>query len=275
MTRRPKTRRPKTRQPKTRLPMSRRRRRWWIAGVAATALLAAAVALTAIAFPSVAAITCPGCYGLERIRPGLYAEPGLSQERRRHVVAVADQAGERVRAFFGGRAGSPDVLVCLSEDCYRRIGGGRERGIAVLNRSVMLSPRGVDPVIASHELAHVELHARLAGADVPQWFDEGLAVLVSGDPRYLAPDGDRCLAEPRRPLPVTLGAWLRGASADARLYAEAACQVSRWAAANGGEAGLRTLVARLSAGRPFDTLVTVASPPPAGQAPSGPHPPYR
>ena len=45
--------------------------------------------------------------------------------------------------------------MCLSDDCYRRIGGGRERGIAVLNRAVMLSPRGVNPVIAAHELTHL------------------------------------------------------------------------------------------------------------------------
>ncbi|MEV0230576.1 hypothetical protein [Nonomuraea sp. NPDC050786] len=235
-----------------------RRKRWWIAGAVIAVLLTAAAAVTVIAFPSVAAVTCPGCYGLERLQPGVYAEPGLPQARRRQVSEVVEQANKRVRDFFGGRVGSPDVLVCLSDDCYRRIGGGRERGIAVLNRSVMLSPRGVDPVIASHELTHVELHARLDGAEVPQWFDEGLAVLVSDDPRYLAPAGDRCLPDSRRSppaaLPVTLDDWLRAASADPRLYAEAACQVSRWAEKNGGNQAVRTLVERLSAGQPFPDM---------------------
>ncbi|MFG1943168.1 hypothetical protein [Nonomuraea sp. NPDC048826] len=60
----------------------------------------------------------------------------------------------------------------------------------------MLSPRGADPVIASHELSHVELHTRLAGAEVPQWFDEGLAVVVCGDPRYLAPASVRVSPSP-------------------------------------------------------------------------------
>ncbi|WP_063780944.1 hypothetical protein [Nonomuraea sp. SBT364] len=226
----------------------RRRRGWRIAATVTAVLLAAAVALTAIAFPSVAATTCPGCYGLERLRPGLYAELGLAPAERRHVAEVVDQANQRVRAFFGGRVSSPDVLVCLSDDCYRRIGGGRERGIAVLNRSVMLSPRGVDPVIASHELTHVELHARLDGADVPQWFDEGLAVLVSDDPRYLAPAGDRCLLDSRRALPATLADWLRTASANPHVYAEAACRVSRWAGRNGGTKALPTLIERLSTG---------------------------
>ncbi|WP_201761448.1 MULTISPECIES: hypothetical protein [unclassified Nonomuraea] len=238
------------------MPLIRRRasrhgRGWWIAGTLTAVLLAVAVVVTTIAFPSVAATTCPGCYGLQRLRSGLYAEPGLAPAQRRHVAEVVEQANQRVRDFFGGRASAPDVLVCLTDDCYRRIGGGRERGIAVLNRSVMLSPRGVDPVIASHELTHVELHVRLDGAEVPQWFDEGLAVLVSDDPRYLAPAGDRCLLDSRRPLPVTLGDWLRAASADHRVYAEAACQVSRWAGTNGGKQAVLTLVERLSAGHAF------------------------
>ncbi|MBE1585635.1 hypothetical protein ACFPOI_46955 [Nonomuraea angiospora] len=229
----------------------RKGRPWRIAGAAVAVLLTAAVVVTAIAFPSVAATTCPGCYGLERLQPGAYVELGLPPARRRQVSEVVEQANQRVRDFFGGRKSSPDLLVCLSDDCYRRIGGGGERGIAVLNRAVMLSPRGVDPVIASHEMTHVELHARLNGAEVPQWFDEGLAVLVSDDPRYLAPTGDRCLVDPRQPLPVTLDEWLRAASADPRTYAQAACQVSRWVGANGGKEAVRTLVERLSAGQAF------------------------
>ncbi|GAA4567008.1 DUF4179 domain-containing protein [Planotetraspora kaengkrachanensis] len=234
------------------MPLIRRQgRRRWIAVAVAAILLTAAAVLTAIAFPSIAATTCPGCYGLQRLQPGLYAEPGLSPARRRHVIATVAQADQRIRTFFGGRESSPDILVCLSENCYRRIGGGHERGVAVLDRAVMLSPRGADPVIAAHELTHVELHARLDGADVPQWFDEGLAVLVSEDPRYLAPTGDRCLADSHRPLPATIEDWLRAASGDPRLYAEAACQVSRWASTNGGNAAVRTLIERLSTGQAF------------------------
>jgi hypothetical protein len=88
----------------------------------------------------------------------------------------------------------------------------------VLNRAVMLSPRGIDAVIAAHELAHVELHERLGShaGHVPQWFDEGLAVLVSDDPRYLRPETavDRCLVASDEALPATLPEWLRAAGAD-------------------------------------------------------------
>jgi hypothetical protein len=194
------------------------------------AVLLALVVGVSAAFPAVAATTCPGCYGLERLRPGLHVEPGIGAEQRARVTGAVDEGTRSVAAFFGGLRSAPDFLACVTDDCYTRIGGGGERGIAVLNRAVMLSPRGIDPVIAAHELTHVELHARLGSGSVPQWFDEGLAVLVSDDPRYLRPDGDRCLVEPAGPLPETLGDWLSAASADARVYAQAACAVSRWSA---------------------------------------------
>ncbi|MGN9788942.1 hypothetical protein ACTMTF_46640 [Nonomuraea sp. ZG12] len=194
-------------------------------------------------------------------QPGVHAEQGLSGEQRARVSQVVEAARQRVGDFYGGRLSSPKLLVCLTEECYQRIGGGKERGIAVLNRSVMLSPRGLDPVIASHELSHIELHERIGGgADVPQWFDEGLAVVVSDDPRYLAPASapDRCLIEPTGPLPVTLGEWLHAAGQDPGTYAKSACQVSRWLRRNGERAGLQTLIKGLNNGDPFTTLVKVA-----------------
>jgi hypothetical protein len=211
------------------------------------AVLLAIVVGVSVAFPAVAATACPGCYGLERVRPGLHVEPGVDADRRAQVSAAVDEGTQRVAAFFGGLRSTPDFLACLTDPCYARIGGGGERGIAVLNRAVMLSPRGIDPVIAAHELTHVELHTRLGGRPVPQWFDEGLAVLVSDDARYLRPGGDRCLVEPAGPLPNTLDAWLRGASADPQLYAQAACAVTRWTAGHDP----RALIADLAAGGAF------------------------
>ncbi|MEU8195686.1 hypothetical protein AB0C10_18070 [Microbispora amethystogenes] len=266
---------PKWRRAGSRGGTARRGRMWLLVALAALPVTAAAV--VAVAYPSLAATTCPGCYGLERLAEGVYAEPGLPPHRKRQVISAVEEAERRVRDFYGGRRASPRILACLSDRCYRRIGGGGERGVAVLNRAVMLSPSGVDPVIASHEMSHVELHVRLdSGAQVPQWFNEGLAVLVSGDPRYLAPDpapgtlaertpgtapgtaagapADRCLASTDGPLPATLDAWLRAAGADRNTYARAACRVSRWVTANGGPHVVLDLVRRLNEGETFGAV---------------------
>ncbi|WP_327091400.1 hypothetical protein OIE66_12360 [Nonomuraea sp. NBC_01738] len=217
-------------------------KRSWVLKVVVvlTALLAVGAGGVAWAYPSVAATACPGCYGLSEVTDGVYAEPGLTPEQRRQVTDTAGEAVRRVTAFYGDRLSSPTMLICLTEQCYQRLGGGKEKGVAVLNRAVILSPRGVDPVIASHELSHVELHARVS-ADIPQWLDEGLAVVVSDDSRYLKPGpGDRCTAEPGAGLPVTLQEWLRAASADERTYARAACAAWRRLTAEGGVKALIT-----------------------------------
>jgi hypothetical protein len=226
--------------------LRRRRRWWWRAPAGVGVLLAAGVLGVVTAFPAVAATTCPACYGLEQLRPGLHVEPGLTAAQQRQVSAAVDGGTRRVAEFFGGLRSDPAFLACLTQRCYERIGGGGERGIAVLNRAVMLSPRGTDPVIASHELTHVELHARLGTASAPQWFDEGLAVLVSDDPRYLLPEGpgDRCRVAPAGPLPESLDGWLRAAGADQQVYAQAGCAVSRLLAAH----DVHALVALLAAG---------------------------
>ncbi|WP_283136322.1 hypothetical protein [Rhizohabitans arisaemae] len=222
------------------------------------ALPLALAAVVTAAFPSVAATTCPGCYGMEELAPDVYAEPGLAPSGRRQVISAVQEGSRRVRDFYGGKRSAPRILACLTDGCYRRIGGGGERGIAVLNRAVMLSPAGVDPVIAAHEISHVELDSRLNSGrgELPQWFDEGLAVLVSGDPRYLAPEtaGDRCLASTDAALPVTLDAWLRAAGADKTTYAKAACRVTRWVTANGGPRAVLDLIRRMNAGERFEAV---------------------
>ncbi|MDX3109670.1 hypothetical protein ACIBO5_52440 [Nonomuraea angiospora] len=223
----------------------------------------AVVAGVAVAFPSVAATTCPGCYGMIQVRPGLYLEPGLPPTRERQVAEVIDAANRRVADFYGGRRSSPDILVCATTRCYQKIGGGGERGIAVLNRAVMLSPKGIDAVIASHEMSHVELHARL-GSDaglIPQWFDEGLAVVVSDDPRYLKPEGtaDRCRVAPQGALPQTLDDWLLTAKADQDTYAKAACRASQWLQTNGGSKAVLELIEHMAAGGDLPASLAAAT----------------
>lgn len=220
---------------------------------------AVAIGAVVVMFPVVASTTCPWCYGMTKAAPRLYVDDGASRAERRRAAAVVDAAGSRVATFYGSRESAPRVLACTTAACYAHIGGGRERGVAVLNRAVILSPRGLDPVIASHEMSHVKLHRRLGSSadDVPQWFDEGLAVLVAGDPRYLRPAsaGDRCKVEPGTDLPVTLDEWLSAAGDDPDVYAGSACKVSRWVDANGGPSAVRDLVRRMKDGEDFTAIV--------------------
>jgi hypothetical protein len=125
--------------------------------------------------------------------------------------------------------------------------------------ALILAPNGDNPVIAAHELSHIELHSRIGRIKtfekvIPQWFDEGLAVVASGDPRYLKPEGvaDRCTAEPTADLPASRGAWVARVQRD-DLYPKAACRVLRWMNAKGGRAAVGKLAAAIARGEDFAT----------------------
>jgi hypothetical protein len=214
---------------------------------------------TMIAYPAAAAVACPACYGFQSLGHNLFVEASMSPEQRTHTSAVVDQARDQVASFYGTLSGSPRILVCTTSDCYRRVGGGGSRGMALLTFALLLSQRGIDPVIAAHELSHIELHNRLGlvrtvRRAVPQWFDEGVAVVVSNDPRYLvAPDRrDRCIVADAGDLPTTRSAWTHGAAND-NLYAKAACRVSRWIADKGGPRAVIDLISQVAQGRDFDS----------------------
>lgn len=229
-------------------------------GGLAAALIAGAMALDII-YPPAAAAACPACYSLAPVAPGVFVDRDSTPPKTAHAVETVDEARGRVRRFYGTLESSPRILVCLTEACYQRIGGGGSTGIALLNLTLLLSPRGDQVVIASHEMAHIELHHRLGliatiERDVPQWFDEGLAALVSDDPRYLAPEGasDRCLLHSTEDLPVARSAWVIEAR-NRELYAKAACRVFQWMTANGGPKAVPALLSAISAGASFESLV--------------------
>lgn len=207
------------------------RRRWIVAGVVA-GLLGLGAGGTAFAAPAVAAMSCPQCYGLTGLGDGVYAD----REDASHLAMVA-AAKRRIADFYGERTSDARVLICTTAECYRRIGGGGEKGRAFGRWALMLSPAGADETIATHELAHIEMHKRLGWSydRVPRWFDEGLAVVISDDARYLRPasEPDRCRVPYEEAAPVAGMDWAavtKGGSD--RGYLLAACVVSRWLTAN-------------------------------------------
>jgi hypothetical protein len=228
---------------------------------AATAALALLGTVgTVVAFPFGAATVCPACYGLERLSGNIFVERAASPEQRARVAAVLEQARNRVAAFYGSLETRPRILVCVTDHCYSRIRYAGSRGNALLDLALQLSPRGIDPVIATHELSHIELHHRLGNirqltGAIPSWFDEGVAVVVSDDRRYLAPADapDRCLVRSEEMLPAGIFEWKRemGRYDSRQLYAKSACRVADWMAARGGAAAVLRLVDGVSSGTSF------------------------
>lgn len=208
-----------------------------------------------VALPAMAAYVCPSCYGLEPVSSSLFVESAMSAADRTTLRETVAEASERVATFYGSFDRRPTVLACATEACTRRLGGRGARATAFGTLFVRTSPRGLDQTILAHEFSHVEFHARVGDyrfltGSVPAWFDEGLAVVVSNDARYLgagATSRTRCLADPDGDLPSNPFRWAQEVEDSGRsrtMYAQAACRVMRWMEANGGKTGLLAVLQR-------------------------------
>lgn len=199
------------------------------------ALLGTSAAAVIYLAPVLAAVACPSCYGLERLTPRLYVEQHIPAAKQQQLQEMLRSAEERVLQNLGTQIMKrPYILACHSVECDQRLGGKGARAVAYGSDIIRLSPRGWDPVILTHELAHIVLHEQISLRDwaqnrLPAWVDEGIAVIVSRDPRYLeiSQTGQlSCKIAPDAPLPEEPRDWGREAGAGQRdIYAMAACRV--------------------------------------------------
>jgi hypothetical protein len=199
---------------------------------------------------------------MERLTPNLVVESGMPAATRDQLRSDAEAAEAKVRLFYGVFARYPILVACSTDECDRRLGGRGARAVTMtipFVSIIRLAPRGLNLTILTHEFSHVELHRRigvlklLRGA-IPAWFDEGVAVIVSDDERYLNPGAtahDRCKREVARPLPVSAFVWAPEAGKDPMLYADAACLAVRWMDINGGRDGVLRQIDAIAEGQDF------------------------
>jgi hypothetical protein len=157
--------------------------------VAVSIMLLLGAMAAAVAVPGPQHMICPSCYDLEKIGPNVYVEATFTDRQRGRMLRDLKRARQRVAAFFGAIKSNPRIVVCRSRACANIFGSQGAKGVAYGWFAILLSPSRIFDVIAAHELVHIELHWRMglsgwARGTVPVWFDEGLATVISGDPRY-------------------------------------------------------------------------------------------
>ncbi len=206
----------------------------------------------------------PEASGLEMVRPGVYVDPAMTAPRREAFAADLEAGRQRAAEFYGGLISSPKVVACASMACYRRFGGIGRKGVS-RNGALLLSPEGLTPVIVAHEWSHAELAARIGQLrtwwSVPQWFDDGIAVHLSGDPEYTEEAWRGATDNGTKAPPLseleTLRGWLRVTGKDGKTkqlsYGTARHEVAGWYAAAGPD-GFRALIEGLKNGDDFRKL---------------------
>lgn len=204
------------------------------------------------------------------------------------------QARQRIRQFWGQSRGHAVLIYCPIQSQYEAYcaggeGAGCSLGTPWGDSFLVLGPEGNSPDVIAHELCHDELYARLGWLrvkrDIPQWFNEGLAMML--DYRFSSPVNNKAgetaaqryndyraewLFRTRTPdgydsahfgqkiRPIALAKlestrdFFEGDYARVMLaYTTAGLEVSRWLATAGQSAVLK-LTNAVAAGEDFETV---------------------
>jgi len=130
----------------------------------------------------------PETFGMEKISDYVYVNPEMSKNSREKILEYVKESRKNIVAIYGGVKSTPDVIACSTEECYRKFGGVTSKAKNYGGVSFLLSPRGMTAPLITHEWSHNELYTRLDSfwyyRNIPQWFDEGLAVVASKEPTH-------------------------------------------------------------------------------------------
>lgn len=144
----------------------------------------------------------PNWFGMLEIAPNIFAPESMPRTARVEAIALAEDGETAVEAFFGWPSSRPIIVLCPKDSCDAFFGQSGVAGIAYGRRVIRLNESGINSEIMRHELAHTALKERIGEVNaalgaVPAWFDEGLAVLISGDKRYMGAPEEAALADLR------------------------------------------------------------------------------
>lgn len=196
--------------------------------------------------------TIPTRHGMAQAEPGLWVDAAAGPERLAAIRATLAEAASGVgRALGATRA--VEWRICTTPACDRANGmanRGMTYGASVITLN---STAWNDRSAYMHELTHATLHATqplggFLGLRLPLWFNEGVAVLVSGAPERAA-DPSACDRKRKGELPQTARDFVRLApnpKQALRVYIRSTCAVRAWLAQGHS---LREVVPQLAAGR--------------------------
>ncbi len=136
--------------------------------------------------------------------------------RYKEALALYDEAYTFVHSSVGAIEQKPRVIFCASHACFRSFGFDKAAAHTVGISGIVISPRGWKDHYIRHEMIH-HLQAERLGVfgqwRSPAWLTEGMAFVLSQDPR---PD----LGEPRQQDRAAFEKWYQTVG-KARLWEEA------------------------------------------------------
>ncbi len=197
--------------------------------------LTAAACVLALITGAASAQVLPSRKAMREHMPGLWIDANANAEQADEVVRRIGAAGNRVKKALGS-TGTPQWRVCVTKACDKA-NGMQFKGVTYGKLLVTINSEAwQDTGAYTHEYAHATLHGAqpmigLLRQTLPLWFDEGVAVIISGEPPEAA-DKKVCAKPPRVPLPKTTLDFQRAAGTDPKkalpIYKASACAVRGW-----------------------------------------------
>ena len=137
-------------------------------------------------------------------------------DAKAEAAARYDEAHAFVTSWVDAIERKPRAIFCASEACFRSFGFDRAAAHTVGISGIVVGPRGWKDHYMRHEMIH-HLQAEHLGVIrqwlMPDWFTEGMAYSLSGDPR--SP-----LSGPRKAFREKFERWYRSVGKE-RVWAEA------------------------------------------------------
>jgi hypothetical protein len=123
----------------------------------------------------------------DKVNKRLYISDGIDKIQRQQMLGSIRRSRQRVAAFWGKSVGDATLILCSSPDeyqkyCHSNEGAGCSLGTPWGDSYIVLNPYGLNEDVISHEMCHDELFTRLGWwkttTQIPQWFNEGLALML-------------------------------------------------------------------------------------------------
>lgn len=213
-------------------------------------------------------LPAPARFDMAQIAPRVYVDPRMPKNQQLALSEAIATARQRIHLYFGNVVSDPEIFACASEKCLQWIDGEAARTGRYDPSKLFLPQGGLTAPMIAHEWSHAEFSTRVGdnftANEIPRWFDEGLAVLVSNEPTH-SEEIWQALKEEGRASPAlneleSREKWLAaekkyGATATNKeqykiVYATAGHEVRSWYR-KAGKAGLTQLIEAIRQGRPF------------------------
>jgi len=143
------------------------------------------------------AVFPPTWMNLVQIDKNIYVEKKMNVALRKKLLIQVEESRKYVIKVWGEIESNPIIYACSTKKCSESL--GLKAHAHCVDHYLILRPKSFTKYLIAHETSHSEVMKRsgsiLKWKKIPQWFDEGLAVVVGPDPRHNESAWEKIISE--------------------------------------------------------------------------------